>query len=113
MTDFVHEDFGIGLAGEVVVAVGQEIAAEFLVIGQLPVKGKAEPLVPLQVMPLERLRVAAILGPAGRIAHVADRRAAGVFVHQAFAFAAVAEAKDFADATQLLVRVDELIALAG
>ena len=111
VADLVHQDFGIGLAGQVIVAIGQQIAAEPLIIGQLPIEGKAEPLMPLQMMPLEGLGVAPILGPAGGIADVADRGPAGVFVHQAFALAAMAKAKDLADAPQFLVGVDQLVAL--
>ncbi len=40
-----------------------------------------------------------------------DRRPAGVFLHQALELAAMAQAKDLADAAHVLVGVDELVAV--
>ncbi len=84
-----------------------------LVVGQLAVEGEAEPLVLLHVLPLERLGVAAVFGAAGGVADMADRRPAGMVLHQAFVLAPVAHAKDFADAAHLLVGVDQLVAQSG
>ena len=83
--------------------------AQLGVVGQLPVEAEREPLVLLQMLPLERLGIVQVLGPAGGVAHVADRRPAGVLLHQALELAAVAHAKDFADAAQVLVGVEELV----
>ncbi len=91
--DLVHDDFGVGVAGQVVVAVGQQALAQFLIVGQLAVEGEAEPLVLLQVVPLERLGVAAVFGAAGGVADVADGGPAGVLRHQAFVLAAMAQAE--------------------
>ena len=50
--------------------------AQLRVVGQLAVEGEAEPLVLLDVVPLEGLGVAAVVRPAGGVADVADRRPA-------------------------------------
>ena len=73
----MHDDFGVGLPGEVVVLVGQQLLAELGVVGQLAVEGEAEPLVLLDVVPLEGLGVTAVVAAAGGIADVADGRLAG------------------------------------
>ena len=109
--DLVHDDFGVVVARQVIVAVGQQLVAQLGVVGQLAVEAEAEPLVLLQMVPLERLGVAAVVRAAGGVANVADRRPAGVLRHQALGLAAMAEPKDFADAAHLLVGVEELLAL--
>ena len=106
----MHDDFGIGVAGQVIVVVGQQVLPQFLIVGQLAVEGKAEPLVLLHVVPLERLGIAAVFGPAGGIPHLADCRPAGILAHQAFELAAMAEPKHLADAAQILVGIEQLVA---
>ena len=72
MAEVVHDDFGVDVAGEVVVGLGEEFVAEFGEVGQLAVEGEGEPLPLAAVMPLERLGVAAVVGAAGGVADVAD-----------------------------------------
>ena len=107
----MQNDFGVGLAGQVVVVVGEQLLAELAVVGQLAVEAEAEPFVFLQMVPLERLGVAEVVGPAGGIPHMPDGGAARVFLHQAFVLAAMAHPKDFGDAADLFVGVDQLIAI--
>ncbi len=96
---------------QVAVAAGQQVLPQLLIVGQLAVEGEAEPLVLLHVLPLERLGVAAVFGPAGGVTHLADGGTAGVFAHQALRLAAMAEPEHFADAAQVLEGVDELVAV--
>ena len=105
--DLVHDDFGVVVARQMVVAVGQQLLAQLDVVGQLPVEAEAEPLVLLEMLPLERLGVAAVVGPAGGVADVPDRRPAGVFLHQALELAAMAHAEHFAHAADLLVGAEQ------
>ena len=107
----MHDDLGVGLAGEVVVVVAQQLVAELHVVGQLAVEGETEPLVLLDVVPLEGLGVTAVLRPAGRIADVADGRPARVLVHQALVLGPMAHAEDLGDRAHLLVGVDQLAAV--
>ena len=99
------------LRGQVIVALGQQLIAQFAEVGQLAVEGEAEPLSFCSVMPLERLGVAAVVGAAGGVADMADGRPAGVFLHQAFVLAAMVEPEHLDDAPQLFVRVDHLVAV--
>ena len=76
-----------------------------------PLKAKAEPLVLLDMMPLERLGVAAVVGPAGGVADVADGGHADVLLHQRFILAAVVEAKNLGDRADFLMGIDQLLAM--
>ena len=107
--DLVHDDFGVGVARQVVVVVGQQLVAELGVVGQLAVEAEAEPLVLLQVVPLERLGVVEVVLPAGGVANVADRRPAGVALHDALGLAAMAQAKHLADGAQAAIRFEQLL----
>ena len=75
--DLVHDDFGVGRPRQVVIVVRQQLVAQLGVVRQLPVEAEAEPLVLLQMVPLERLGVAEVVLAAGGVAHVPDRRPAG------------------------------------
>ena len=105
----VHQDFRVRLARQVIVVVVQKLLAQVPIVGQLPVEGEAEPLVLLDVVPLEGLGRAAVVLAAGGVADVADRRPAGVVLHQALELAAMAQAKDLAHVAQVLVGVDQLV----
>ncbi len=102
----MHQHFGIRLAGKVVVVIVEQLLAQVQVVGQLPVEGKTEPLVLLDVVAFEGLRVAAIVLAAGGIADVTDGRPTGVLLHQVLVLAAVVQTKDFADVPHFLVGVD-------
>ena len=110
-TDLVHDDLGIRLPRQVMVPIAQQAVAQLLVVGQLAVEREAEPLVLLQMMPLERLSVAAVVRPAGGVADVTDARATGVLVHQLVALQPMGQAENFGDGADLLVSVDQLIAV--
>jgi hypothetical protein len=109
--DFMHDDFGIVFACQVVVAVGQQIGLQFAIIRQLAVETKAEPLVLLQMMPLERLGVIPIVFAASGIAHMADGRPAGALFHQAFVFPGMAHAENFAHVSHIFVGEQQLLAI--
>ena len=105
----VHQDLGVALAGQVVIGVAEQSVPQFLIIRQLAVEAKTEPLVLDQVVPLEGLGEPAIVRPAGGVTHVADRRAAGVFLHQRFAARAMRQAEHLGHRSHVLVRVDQLV----
>ena len=107
--DLVHEYFGVGFAGEVVVLVVEQFLAKFHVIGQLAVEGETEPLVFFDVVAFEGLGVTAVVGAAGGVAHVPDGRPAGVFPHDRLALVAVAEAEDLVDVAHVFIGVDDLL----
>ena len=69
----MHDDFGVGVALQVVVALVEQLFLELLVIGELAVEGEGEPLGLAAVVALERLGVAPIVAAAGGVADVADR----------------------------------------
>ena len=104
----MHDDFGIGLAGQVTDVVFEQFLLELHVVRQLAVEGKAEPLVFLQMVPFKRLCVAAVVCSAGGIADVADGRPARVFPHHCLCFGPMGEAEDLADAAGFFVGVDQL-----
>ena len=62
-------------------------------------------------MALERLGVAAVVGAAGGVADVADGGPAGVLLHDAVVLGLVVEAKRLDDGADLLVGVEELVAI--
>ena len=69
----VHDDFGVGIALEVVVALGEQLFLELLVIGKLAVEGEREPLGLAAMIAFERLGVGPIVAAACGVANVADR----------------------------------------
>ena len=69
----VHEDFGVGIALQVVVALVEQLFLELFVIGELAVEGEGEPLGLAAVVALERLGVGSVVAAAGGVADVADR----------------------------------------
>ena len=96
----------VSFSREMVVVVVEQLLAKILVVGQLAVEGEAEPLVLLDMVPLEGLGVAAVVLTAGGVADVPDRRSAGVLVHQALEFAPVVEPEDLANVADVFVGVD-------
>ena len=69
----VHDDLGVGVALQVVVALGEQLVLQLLVVGELAVEGEGEPLGLAAVLALEGLGVAAVVAAAGGVADVADR----------------------------------------
>ena len=69
----VHDDLGVGIALQVVVALGEELLLELEVVGELAVEGEGEPLRLAPVIALEGLGIVAVIAAAGGVSHVADR----------------------------------------
>ena len=81
VAEVVHDDFGVGVARQVVVGSGEQFVAQLGEVGELAVEGEGEPLPLAAVAPLERLGVAAAGRAAGGVADVADGGPAGVLLH--------------------------------
>ena len=107
----MHDDFGVGRPRQVVVVVRQQLVAQLGVVRQLAVEAEAEPLVLLQVVPLERLGVAEVVLAAGGVAHVPDRRPPGVLRHDALGLAAMAQPKHLAHRAHAAIRFQQLLPL--
>ena len=111
VADGVHDHFGVVVAGQMVFIVGEDLSPQLHVIRQLPVEPEGKPFPLLDMRPLERLGIAAVLGAAGGITDVADGGPTGVLRHQSLVLAAVAEAKHLADAADVLDRGEQLAAV--
>ena len=94
-----------------VVIIRQQLVAQLCVVRQLPVERETKPLVLLQVVTFEGLRIVEIVLAAGRIAHVPDRGPARIPFHDAFGLAAVTQPKHLADAAQAAVGLQQLLAV--
>ena len=103
----VHDDFGVGVALQVVVALGEQLVLELLVVGELAVEGEGEPLGLAAVVALERLGVASIVAAAGGVADVADRERAVDPLHDRLELLAVIEAERLGDRADFLVGLDQ------
>ncbi len=104
----MHQNFGVGFAGQVEIRLGENLVPQIGVIRQLAVEGKAEPFGFFDVVPLERLGVAAVVFAAGGVAGVADGGRAGVFDHQFGNQAGMVQMEHLGDAAHVFVGVDEL-----
>ena len=100
-------DFGIGVASQVVVSLAREFFFELLVVGQLTVETKTEPLVFVDVLALKGLSVVPVVLAAGRIPHVSDGCRADKLLHDRLVLAAMRETKDFADRSDVLVGIEQ------
>ena len=69
----VHDDFGVGVALQVVVALGEQLFLELFIVGKLAIEREGKPFRLAAVVALERLGVGSIVAAAGGVAHVADR----------------------------------------
>ena len=107
----VHDDFGIGVPLEVVVALGEQLVLERLVVGELAVEGEGKPLGLAAVVSLEGLGVGSIVAAAGCVANVADRERAVDPLHDRLELLAMIEAKRFGDRAHLLVGLDQRAAV--
>ncbi len=107
----VHDDFGVGVALQVVVALGEQLFLELFVVGELAVEGEGEPLGLAAVVALERLGVAAVVAAARGVADVADRDRAVHLAHDRLELLAVIEPERFGDRAHFLVGLDERIAV--
>ena len=104
----MQQDFRVGVPRQMEVRLRQDFLPQFLIVGQLAVEAEGKPLVLLNVLPLERLGVPAIVGPAGGVPHVADGRHARVLVHQGRGLSLMVQMKDLGDGPDILVRVEQL-----
>jgi hypothetical protein len=53
LANHVHEDFGVRLPREIIVAVTEQFVSQHGVVRQLAIEGETEPLVFFDVMPFE------------------------------------------------------------
>ena len=107
LTDRVHQDFGIGVALEVIVPFRKQFMLQILKIRELTVERESEPARFAAVRAFERLSVRFIVRAAGRVTHVADRRRAVVPLHDRLEFGAVIEPERLGDRAQFLVRFEQ------
>lgn len=84
-----------------VIPVGQQLFFENAVIGQLPIEAETKPFSFVDVFPLERLCVAAIVLTAGCISNVPDRGAASKLTHQRLTLRFVVEPEDFGNGADI------------
>ena len=103
----VHDDFGVGVPLQVIVALGEQLVLEFLVVGELAVEGKRKPLRLAAVVSLEWLSIRSVVAAASRIAHVADRGRAVDPSHDRIEFLAMIEPKRFGDRAHFFVGIDQ------
>ena len=107
----VHDDFGVGVSLQVVVALGQQLVLEGLVVGKLAVEREGKPLGLAAVVSLERLCIVSIVAAAGCVADVADRQRAVDPLHDRLEFLAMIEAKRLGDRAHFLVGLDQRTAV--
>ena len=105
----MHDDFGIGIAGQIVVVVVQQLLFQLGKVGQLAVESETEPLVLFDVVAFEWLGVAAVGLPTGGVSNVPDGRPARIFIHQVGVFGPMVDAENLGDRAYVLVGVDELL----
>ena len=104
----MHDHLGVIVTGEVGVVGGEDFGQEFLVIGQLPVEAEGKPFPLLDVRPFERLGIASVVRAAGGVPDMADRRPAGVLLHQTLVLAPMAHPENLAHASHVLVGGEQL-----
>ncbi len=89
----------------------EQLVLQLVVIGELPVEGEGKPLRLAAVVALERLGIGAVVAAAGGIAHVADRDRPVHPAHDRLELVAMIEPKRLGDRADLLVGVDQRIAV--
>ena len=104
------QDLRVRLARQVKVRFRKNFVTQFLVVSQLAVKAECEPLRFLDVVPFERLGVAAVIFSAGRVPHMADGGRPGILLHHGFGLLLMVQTEDLADGTDILMGIDQLAA---
>ena len=104
----MEQDFGVDVARQMEVGLGENLLPQLLEIGELSVEAECEPLVLLDVVPLERLSVSAIIAATCGVPHVTNGRHTGVLVHQGRCLFLMVEVEDLGDGADILVRIDQL-----
>lgn len=89
----------------------ENLLPQFWVVRQLSVESEAEPLRLLNVMPLERLGIAAVILATGRVADMSNRGRPSIFGHQGLEVLTLIKLKDLGHRPDFLVRVNSLIAI--
>ena len=107
----VHDDFGVGVSLQMIVALGEQLLFQFLIIGELAIEGEGEPLGLAAVVALERLGVITIVAPAGGVSDVADGGRAVHALHDRLEFQAMVEAERLGDRSQLFVGFQKCVAI--
>ncbi len=107
----MHDDLGVGVALQVIVALGEELFLQLTIIGKLAVEGEGEPLGLAAVVALEGLGVVAVVAAAGGVADVADGHGPVHALHDRLELVAVVQAERLGDRPQLLVGPDQRVAI--
>ena len=100
----VHNDFGVGLAGEMKVVLRKDFVSQLGIVRQLPVEGETKPLCLLDVMPFERLGVAPIIASAGGITDVSNGCCPRAAPHQRAELPPVIQVEDFGHRADIAMR---------
>ena len=88
VAEVVHDDFGVGVARQVVVGLRRAARSRSSAkLASWPLKAKANHFHLQPCCALERLGVAAVVAAAGGVADVADGGPAGVLLHDALELA--------------------------
>src|SRR5262249_37475243 len=111
MGEVVHDNFGVGFAGEVIVRQLEKLGPQLREVRKLAVEGQAKPLPLATVMALKRLGIVQIVCAAGSVTNMADRSLTGVLPHYIVGLRLVAESKRFDDGPDLPVCIEDALAL--
>jgi hypothetical protein len=103
----VHDDFGIGVPRQVMFTVLHQSISELCVVRELTVEAKTEPLVFVDVLSFEGLRVTLVILSARGISNVPDRGAARVSLHDRLTFTAMRQSKDFCNGPDIFHRIQD------
>ena len=103
----VHEDFGIGVTFEVIIAVGEEVVFQLLEIRELAVECDGEPLGFPPVFAFKRLGVIAVGGATRGVTHVSNRGGSVDPIHDRLELDLLVHSKRFRNRAELLVRLQE------
>ena len=107
----VHDDFGVGVPFQVIVALREQVILEGLVVRKLSIEGEGKPLGLAAMVSLEGLGVGPIVAAARCVADVADGERAVDALHDGFEFLAMIQTKGLGDGADILVGLDERAAI--